>query len=817
MSLLPKRVASIVTVLAITVPSSFSVAQHLYWASDGAINRAPLAGGATQVIVPGLNDPRGVAVDPVAGKVYWAEYGANRIGRANLDGSSAETFVVTNTPAYVTIDPFDRVLFWSQSNDSDLDRVFAINLDGTGQQELATLAKPIHRDLAIHYASGELFLAYCENATNEFSCDISRTMGGALTPDVPEVDVNAWDIDRRARSLAIDQINYRMYWAKPGYSFLSGQILDQEDLSFGFASGFVSYMTIDALGRWLYWSEPENGVIRYYRLSPPGGLFVFKNNLTNVAGLAALPVSDCDINGIEDVCDLSCGPAGGFCDVPGCGSGIDFDGNRRIDACEPDCNANDVPDACDLDCHLLSPTCDPLPCAGFYDCDNNDQIDSCENFVDCNNNDVPDECDTPDCNSNNVPDECDVGSATSLDCNGNGVPDECEIDCNQTGVPDDCDVIAGTSEDCNTNEVPDECEVVLLDCNDNGTPDDCDVTIGTSQDCNANLVPDECLADEGDCNGNLTPDDCDIQSGTSQDADENGIPDECCPPPCTSPAPQPEPAPIRKNRYISFVVPSTQPDTAIRVELNSLYHPNPPPTAGAAPNFMAFEGDYRYINSQPGTLSRCCVPSNGQSAFTCFFSAGRCIGNNAFCSFNSSCTGAGGGTCVLFSSDASCVGLGANTKFKTDLCPDSTAFSQFFRCARLSCTPEYRAWASVLNDDVLHVYGDVVVPSSDYEIVQLPPSCEGIEETCADASPVLHVETAVWGDLDQSGRANAIDVALEVDKIVDAAGAITKPRAQLREAVVNPLQLVSATDLGRCVDAVKGFHYPISFAIAACP
>jgi hypothetical protein len=49
--MLSKRVASIVTVLTITVPSSFSLAQHLYWASDGAINRTPLAGGATEVLV----------------------------------------------------------------------------------------------------------------------------------------------------------------------------------------------------------------------------------------------------------------------------------------------------------------------------------------------------------------------------------------------------------------------------------------------------------------------------------------------------------------------------------------------------------------------------------------------------------------------------------------------------------------------------------------------------------------------------------------------------------------------------------------------
>ena len=45
--------------------------------------------------------------------------------------------------------------------------------------------------------------------------------------------------------------------------------------------------------------------------------------------------TDCNGNGIDDACDLSCGPAGGPCDVPGCGTSVD-------------CNSNGVPDECDL-------------------------------------------------------------------------------------------------------------------------------------------------------------------------------------------------------------------------------------------------------------------------------------------------------------------------------------------------------------------------------------------------------------------------------------------------------------------------------------
>ena len=43
---------------------------------------------------------------------------------------------------------------------------------------------------------------------------------------------------------------------------------------------------------------------------------------------------DCDLNGIEDRCDIDCGPLGGDCRVPGCGQGADCNYNGIVDDCE---------------------------------------------------------------------------------------------------------------------------------------------------------------------------------------------------------------------------------------------------------------------------------------------------------------------------------------------------------------------------------------------------------------------------------------------------------------------------------------------------
>lgn len=196
--------------------------------------------------------------------------------------------------------------------------------------------------------------------------------------------------------------------------------------------------------------------------------------------------TDCNNNGIEDICEIEEGLAA-------------------------DCNCNGVPDSCDIASGLS------------LDVDMNNVPDECG--TDCDGDLVSDVCEiatgeSTDCNGNGVPDNCDVGFGTSLDCNNNGLPDECEIsaspglDCNGNGVLDSCDLAAATSTDCNNNGLPDECDSPSTppgDCNNNGIEDACEIASGT---CN-------------DCNDNGVPDDCDLNLGTSLDANLNLVPDEC--------------------------------------------------------------------------------------------------------------------------------------------------------------------------------------------------------------------------------------------------------------------------------------------------
>lgn len=227
--------------------------------------------------------------------------------------------------------------------------------------------------------------------------------------------------------------------------------------------------------------------------------------------------------------------------------------------------------------------------------------------------------------------------------------------------------------------------------------------------------------------------------------------------PVLTPGVEPEPTVVAKNRFISFLIPPPNASTttsALRVRLTSLHHP---PAPVDAPNFTAYEGEFRYVN--------------------------------------------------LFRN-------GANLPVFE--CMDSPGRLTFFACATLSCVPEYRDWNEEFGGEVLHVTGAEVVPSSSYHIAVVPAACIGDEANCSLASLELGVPTGRWGDV-VPDQLNAIDIAREVDKVKDAASAFGEPRGMLRLNSPNPVaNQVNAIDLGYVVDAVKGLAYPFSGPVL-CP
>jgi hypothetical protein len=151
-------------------------------------------------------------------------------------------------------------------------------------------------------------------------------------------------------------------------------------------------------------------------------------------------------------------------------------------------------------------------------------------------------------------------------------------------------------------------------------------------------------------------------------------------------------------------------------------------------------------------------------------------------------------------------------------CPDSVSGGTNFYCATLQCTPHYADWRALLGNSVLYVSGPEIAPSSLYRL-------QGVASGCDAYSSPLEVRTARWADVtapfqDRNwpliNQPNAMDIAAIVDKVKALPGSLTKTRAQLQPANVNPQAPVSAMDIGFAVSAVKGQAYSFS-GPTACP
>ena len=116
---------------------------RIYWTEEGAdglVRSASHDGTDIQNLASAV-EPRGVAVDIVAGKVYWVDNGGpmttSVIRRCNLDGTENEDIISTGlgAPQGMAIDSDSGQLYWT---DLVNDTITRANLDGTGIEDVVT-------------------------------------------------------------------------------------------------------------------------------------------------------------------------------------------------------------------------------------------------------------------------------------------------------------------------------------------------------------------------------------------------------------------------------------------------------------------------------------------------------------------------------------------------------------------------------------------------------------------------------------------------------------------------------------------------------
>jgi hypothetical protein len=125
----------------------------IYWVNANPFNRISVANldgsGLASLATAGatVNNPKGVAVDPVEDKIYWANIGTNpnpvddSISWASLDpdnpagGNLVTTGATLNDPVGVAIDPWARRIYWANQGGNQISYA---DLGGGGGGDLTT-------------------------------------------------------------------------------------------------------------------------------------------------------------------------------------------------------------------------------------------------------------------------------------------------------------------------------------------------------------------------------------------------------------------------------------------------------------------------------------------------------------------------------------------------------------------------------------------------------------------------------------------------------------------------------------------------------
>jgi DNA-binding beta-propeller fold protein YncE len=138
--------AASLTVLGVALDTAHG---KIYWADTNTdrIERASLDGSNREPVVilteGGLVGPSDLAVDPVAGRVFWAEFGLNEIRSVYFNGAVKQTLFDAadgvSSPISIDFDPWTGMVYWAQPGVGSIRRGLT---DGSGTTELVFDTEP---------------------------------------------------------------------------------------------------------------------------------------------------------------------------------------------------------------------------------------------------------------------------------------------------------------------------------------------------------------------------------------------------------------------------------------------------------------------------------------------------------------------------------------------------------------------------------------------------------------------------------------------------------------------------------------------------
>ena len=268
-----------VTVAAVTPP--VSGASKLYWTDWGTdkIQRANLDGSGVEdlVVGGGLDGPDGLALDVTGGKMYWTDAGTNKIQRANLDGANVEDLVSgLGIPYGLALDVAGGKMYWT---DRQTSRIQRSDLDGTGVEDLITSGLVFPGELVLDVQGGKMYW------TNPGSQKIQRgNLDGSQVEDLVTSGLGS------PTGLAVDVSSGKMYWTDRRTDKIQRANLNGSSVEDLVTSGLdkPNGLALDAAGGKIYWADAGTNKIQRANLdgSNVEDLLTGANGLVDPSGIA---------------------------------------------------------------------------------------------------------------------------------------------------------------------------------------------------------------------------------------------------------------------------------------------------------------------------------------------------------------------------------------------------------------------------------------------------------------------------------------------------------------------------------------------------
>ncbi|MGD8856429.1 MAG: hypothetical protein PVG33_08895, partial [Chloroflexota bacterium] len=238
---------------AAAIPAQY----YVYWTTDGAIKRAPLAGDATQksmiqTVVSDLSRAEGLVLDLDQGHLYWTQFGdgtdSGQIWRADLDGANP-VLLVDAIPS----PPVDT----SISSRPDARFGLALDLDGNKMYWTQT-------------TTGEIWRANLDGSGAEVLLDVWALPDASTTPVLSWIDVDVqngfiyWLHGRNASQWPLEV--WRASLSDPAGT---GHVIFEAGINFE-PSGFLDGLEVDGANGVVYWTETYDEHTEIWQSGPDG-------------------------------------------------------------------------------------------------------------------------------------------------------------------------------------------------------------------------------------------------------------------------------------------------------------------------------------------------------------------------------------------------------------------------------------------------------------------------------------------------------------------------------------------------------------------